>query len=85
MCNYQSHSRKKIKDKYPFINSELMTVLYSNEMPANWEKEKSFADNVRRFNDINLTEFYVDTRPDLNIIHCAAGYSGQFDMQAVLL
>ena len=38
VCNFQSHSRKKIKKLYPFINSTIIRDLYRTDRPSRFEK-----------------------------------------------
>ena len=37
VCNFQSHSRRKIKKKYPFINSTIIRDLYRTDRPSRFD------------------------------------------------
>ena len=78
ICADSMHSKKKIAEKYPYIDSRMIEQLYglhvSGEKETMWEIRKSLPNlfkllrrradkEYKNLNAINLTQFYSDTPP----------------------
>jgi len=68
VCNFQSHSRHKVKRLYPFLNSRILNKFYRTGNASLFPPDKLDA-----INSINMTQFYIDTAPDIITIACAIG------------
>ena len=95
ICNFQSHSRHKVKRLYPFLNSRILNKFYRTGNASLFPKDKLDAINSinmlriqhsafpsRKVRPENwwklcwiqkLTQFYIDTAPDIITIACAIG------------
>ena len=64
LCNYQSHSRQKVKSLYPAIKADDLRSLYAissqHEQHANLEH-------------LNIAQFVVDTAPIIKVLVCSIG------------
>ena len=69
LCNYQSHSRWKIMQKYPMVRSTVIMDLYQAEGDIHTRNQ----DDIDVLNNLNLTQFIIDTEPEIRIIICQIG------------
>ena len=72
ICNFQSHSRHKVKRLYPFLNSRILNKFYRTGKVV-ISKEKIGCHNWFRYVTDPITQFYIDTAPDIITIACAIG------------
>ena len=56
ICSYQSHSRLKIRQNYPFVTGRLIRQMYGLDGRPNPYLDK-----------LNLTQFFIDTAPNIKV------------------
>ena len=64
LCNYQSHSRKKVKQFYPSITADDLRSLYA--IAAHHEQHP-------QLEKLNIAKFNVDTAPIIKVLVCSIG------------
>lgn len=65
VCNYQSHSRMKIKEKFPNVHWKQLASLYQTDVNST-----QFGDDI---NDIDAKQFGIQTRPNITFVGCKIG------------
>lgn len=56
ICSYQSHSRLKIRQNYPFVTGRLIRQMYGLDGRPNPYLDK-----------LNMTQFFIDTAPNIKV------------------
>ena len=64
LCSYQGHSRRKVIEKYPQMNSTHLYGLYGSN--------PEFQD-IPELSKLDLQKFHIDTRQDIRILGCSIG------------
>lgn len=60
LCNYQSHSRQLVKEKYPMFNSTTMRLLYTDDFDPKMD--------ISAIDGVNLSQFAIDTAPRISFL-----------------
>ena len=78
-CLNSMHSRKKMEQKYPWVMPYL-PYLYTGQHFNSFESNPSssasnasadhYAERDKRFESLNMTQFYLDTVPDVYLPYC---------------
>ena len=81
LCSYQGHSRRKVIEKYPQMNSTHLYGLYGSN--PGFKVLKLSNDCIFQFcikdipelSELDLQRFHIDTRQDIRILGCSIGDS----------